>query len=75
MYDDNAFEEFVQEKLSCGEIRPRDNIPVTTFGRGTTTTAGTWRWCSEQQENGLVPAEQICGEETGQWVDSLADPS
>ena len=38
MYDDKAFEEFVQEKLSCGEIRPCDNIPVTTFGRGTTTT-------------------------------------
>ena len=38
MYDDNAFKEFVQEKVSCGEIRPRDNIPVTTFGKGTTTT-------------------------------------
>ena len=38
MYDDHAFENFVQDKLRCGEIRTHDNIPVTTFGRGITTT-------------------------------------
>ena len=38
MYDDHAFEKFVQDKLRCGEIQTRDNVPVTTFGRGIATT-------------------------------------
>ena len=38
MFDDNAFEDFVQEKLRCGEIQPRDDNSVETFGRGTTIT-------------------------------------